>query len=350
MLVTDPDRKGFAMQDALPLTLAEDLRDYVLVDSAVPALDRIMADPAFAGVFDALASFVATEARTLVLVIGNHDIELAFPTVQRRLRARLCGSSLAARARLEFSAAGAGYTCTVGGRRVFCIHGNEVDAWNYNRYEDLARVARRLNAGQTLAASEWTPNAGTRMVKDVMNAVKRRYAWIDLLKPEDSAAIGTLLALDPAQEIGLGHLEAVERERVLLHAAVAEHLDLAAGHAGGGEGGLVGAGDLLGEEHRQAAPVGGVRVGARQQRHHMGARGVSDPGLVAGDLPDVAVEHGAEHLLRDFGHSGCGRRFVAFGGHAVLQCKPPSAPIEALRRGLLEPRAELRIHTRFSLP
>ena len=118
-------------------TLAEDLRDYVLVDSAVPALDRIMADPAFAGVFDALASFVATEARTLVLVIGNHDIELAFPTVQRRLRARLCGSSLAARARLEFSAAGAGYTCTVGGRRVFCIHGNEVDAWNYNRYEDL---------------------------------------------------------------------------------------------------------------------------------------------------------------------------------------------------------------------
>ena len=34
-------------------------------------------------------------------------------------------------------------------------------------------------------------NAGTRMVKEVMNEVKRRYAWIDLLKPETSAAVGT---------------------------------------------------------------------------------------------------------------------------------------------------------------
>jgi hypothetical protein len=37
------------------------------------------------------------------------------------------------------------------------------------------------------------------MVKDVMNEVKRRYAWIDLLKPETQAAIGVLVVLDPAQ-------------------------------------------------------------------------------------------------------------------------------------------------------
>ncbi len=196
-------------------TLAEDMDDYVLVEKAVPALDRIMSDVAFAGVFDALASLVTTEARTLVLVIGNHDIELAFPTVQRRLRARLCGNSLTARARLEFSAAGAGYTCVVGGKRVFCIHGNEVDAWNYNRYEDLTRVARRLNAGQTLAASEWTPNAGTRMVKDVMNSIKRRYAWIDLLKPEAEAAARTLLAIDPTQAKAVTELFAVIGQKVL---------------------------------------------------------------------------------------------------------------------------------------
>jgi len=47
------------------------------------------------------------------------------------------------------------------------------------------------------------------MVKEVMNEVKRRYAWIDLLKPEDSAAIGTLLALDPAQARKLTSLASI---------------------------------------------------------------------------------------------------------------------------------------------
>jgi UDP-2,3-diacylglucosamine pyrophosphatase LpxH len=196
-------------------TLAEDGTGYVAVDEAVQMLTRIMADPAFAGVFDALAVFVATARRTLVLVIGNHDIELAFPPVQRRLRARLCGDSLEARARLEYSTAGAGYTCLVGGNLVHCIHGNEVDAWNYNRYEDLARVSRRLNAGQTLAASDWKPNAGTRMVKDVMNNVKRRYAWIDLLKPEAEAAARTLLAIDPTQAKAVTELFGIIGEKVV---------------------------------------------------------------------------------------------------------------------------------------
>ena len=39
------------------------------------------------------------------------------------------------------------------------------------------------------------------------------------------------LALDAAEQVRRRHAEAVEAELVLLHAAVAEHLDLAAGHA-----------------------------------------------------------------------------------------------------------------------
>ena len=35
------------------------------------------------------------------------------------------------------------------------------------------------------------------MVKDMMNGIKSRYAWVDLLKPETDAAVGVLLALDP---------------------------------------------------------------------------------------------------------------------------------------------------------
>jgi UDP-2,3-diacylglucosamine pyrophosphatase LpxH len=180
-------------------SLAEDIGGYVAVADAVAMVERIFAYDTFKPVWDALAAFVAKPLRTLVIVIGNHDIELAFPPVQRAILARLAGDNLEARARIEFSTMGAGYPCLVGDASVFCTHGNEVDPWNYNRYEDLSRAARRLNAGRTLDPSEWQPNAGTKMVKDVMNQVKRKYAWIDLLKPEAQAAVGVLLVLDPAQ-------------------------------------------------------------------------------------------------------------------------------------------------------
>jgi UDP-2,3-diacylglucosamine pyrophosphatase LpxH len=181
-------------------TLAEEgVSGYVAVDEAEATLERIMNDASFAPIWDALATFVHTDKRTLVIIIGNHDVETAFPSVQRLIVERLSNGDNAAKARIEFSAAGAGYGCMVGKARVFCTHGNEVDAWNFNRYEDLSRVARRLNAGLTLSRDEWTPNAGTRMVKEVMNEVKKKYAWIDLLKPETSAAIGALIALDPSQ-------------------------------------------------------------------------------------------------------------------------------------------------------
>ncbi|MCF6158007.1 MAG: hypothetical protein E3K32_05415 [wastewater metagenome] len=190
-------------------TLAEDIRGYVAVDEAIDTVTRIMDDKSFSGIWEALSDFVKKKGRTLVIVIGNHDIEVSFPPVQRLIQSRLAGEDLRARARIEFSTTGAGYTCLVGNARIFCTHGNEVDAWNYNRYEDLAKVARRLNAGRTLDPNEWYPNAGTRMVKEVMNEVKQRYAWIDLLKPETSAAVGTLVVLDPSQLTKISNLVSI---------------------------------------------------------------------------------------------------------------------------------------------
>jgi UDP-2,3-diacylglucosamine pyrophosphatase LpxH len=195
-------------------TLAEELPGYVAVEQAVSVVERIMKDASFSCIWDALAAFVAGERRTLVFIIGNHDIEMAFPTVQRLIMKRLAGDDLVKRARIEFSTTGAGYTCTVGNARIYCTHGNEVDAWNYNRYEDLAKVGRRLNAGRSLDAKEWYPNAGTRMVKEVMNEVKEKYKWIDLLKPETQAAVGTLIVLDPSQAKKITDLVSIVGERV----------------------------------------------------------------------------------------------------------------------------------------
>jgi UDP-2,3-diacylglucosamine pyrophosphatase LpxH len=178
-------------------TLAEEGSTYIAVETAVSVVTRIMDDASFKPVWDALAAFVQTPQRSLVFVIGNHDIEVALPPVQRLIRERLTGGQLDALARLEFSTMGAGFTATVAGAKVYCTHGNEVDIWNYNRYEDLSRVARHLNAGKPWPAEQWHANAGTRMVKDVMNKVKQRFAWIDLLKPETKAALSTLLVLAP---------------------------------------------------------------------------------------------------------------------------------------------------------
>ncbi len=207
-------------------TLTEDLPERAGEDDVRNTVSRIVDDAAFAPIWQALAAFALTPRRTLVLVIGNHDLELALPPVQRLLRERLCGSDAEAPAhgRLLLSTAGAGFACRVGGARVFCIHGNEVDAWNFNRYEALARMSRRLAAGLPLHRDDWQPNAGTRLVREVMNPIKRRYAWIDLLKPETAAALGTLLVLDPWQAARIVALPGIVDERRRGTAAVRARL------------------------------------------------------------------------------------------------------------------------------
>lgn len=195
-------------------TLAEDTGGYIAFDNAVDVVQRIMDDDAFKPIWKALAELVHAEGRSLVFVLGNHDIELAFPAVQTLVIDRLAGDNPAARGRITFSTMGAGYACEVGGKRVFCTHGNEVDAWNYIRYEDLAKAGRRLNCGRSLKPGEWEPNAGTKMVKDIMNGIKRTYPWIDLLKPETKAAMGVLIAIDPSQAGQLRHILPVVGERI----------------------------------------------------------------------------------------------------------------------------------------
>jgi len=241
-------------------TLAEKTNGYVAVNDAVETIDRIMRYPEFAAVWDALAGFVKLANRTLVIVLGNHDIELAFPSVQRLIVGRLAGDDSAARSRIEFSTAGAGFPCRVGGARVFCTHGNEVDPWNYIRYEDLSKAARRISTGRALDPSEWEPNAGTKLVKDVMNDVKGRYAWIDLLKPETSAAVGVLLVLDSKQISKINRIGPIVGELVTGHREFDQRLS-----AGGfaqpdiTSGRLTTADTLLGPNVMQAISGGGMQ-------------------------------------------------------------------------------------------
>ena len=55
-------------------TLAEDTGGYIAVDNAVATVERIIRHASFADVWQALAEFVRTPKRTLVLAVGNHDL------------------------------------------------------------------------------------------------------------------------------------------------------------------------------------------------------------------------------------------------------------------------------------
>ncbi|UCF17248.1 MAG: metallophosphoesterase [Phycisphaerales bacterium] len=179
-------------------SLAEDeVNGYVALDgeTAVRMMDHIFTDASFVAVWDPLARFVGRPKKHLVLVVGNHDIELGLPVVAYAIKRRLASDEDAA-ARIHFATDGGGIACRVGGARVFCTHGNELDEWNWVDFTKLGELANATNAGRAVDPSKWKANAGTRLVVDVMNKVKRRYPIVDILKPEAAAVASVLVALD----------------------------------------------------------------------------------------------------------------------------------------------------------
>jgi UDP-2,3-diacylglucosamine pyrophosphatase LpxH len=183
------------------LVLNGDIVDFLAAEGAchfdpegAPAkLRAVIADPAFAPVFAALARFTRKPGRLLVLVLGNHDVELALPEVQEVLLGAIVGDDVAARARVRVAMDGTGYACLVGAERVYCVHGNDADSWNLVDQDALRKYIRAVKQGGLREPP--TANAGTRLVVDVMNAVKRDYPFVDLLKPETVPVPAVLAAL-----------------------------------------------------------------------------------------------------------------------------------------------------------
>lgn len=175
--------------------LAEANPHYFDPVGAVGKLQRIASDASFGPVFDALRQFVLKANRTLIINLGNHDLELALPWVRHWLLAELSSGQDRARGRIQLVFDGTGYLCRVGDASVLCVHGNDADAWNVCDYDALRQIGRDGNMGRQ--PEPWTPNAGTKLVIDVMNTIKRDFPFVDLLKPEVAAVVPTLLALNP---------------------------------------------------------------------------------------------------------------------------------------------------------
>jgi UDP-2,3-diacylglucosamine pyrophosphatase LpxH len=209
-LAAQPAKDGLALviNGDMVDFLAEPGAKYFDPTGAVDKLERISMDPSFAPVWRALQRFVAVPDRWLVITLGNHDLELALPWVREWLLRTLSQSDSAARGRVTLAFDGAGFFCRVGPAKVYCVHGNDVDTWNITDYEALRRHGRDAFQGRRPPES-WIPNAGTKLVIDVMNEIKRRYPFVDLLKPEAEAVIPFLYALEPRLRPQLGQVAAI---------------------------------------------------------------------------------------------------------------------------------------------
>jgi UDP-2,3-diacylglucosamine pyrophosphatase LpxH len=164
-------------------------------DGAIGKLDRIAGDKSFAPVWNALKKLVRTKGRRLIITLGNHDVELALPWVREHFLDLLADGDDAARGRIVLAFDGTGFLCRVGNATVLCLHGNEVDDWNITDFETIRRSGRDLQQGRSV--DPWIPNAGTYLVIEVMNDIKKGYPFVDLLKPELEAVIPILLAVAP---------------------------------------------------------------------------------------------------------------------------------------------------------
>jgi UDP-2,3-diacylglucosamine pyrophosphatase LpxH len=147
------------------------------------------------GFFDALAHMLR-DGHRVTFVLGNHDVELSLPRVRARLE------DVLGPGRLRFVYDGEAYA--VG--RVLIEHGNRYDRWNLLNFDRLREERSVRSRGLPIDDRRdrfFRAPAGTLLVMSFMNPLKRRYRFIDLLKPETGAVLPLLLALEPDLEVGL---------------------------------------------------------------------------------------------------------------------------------------------------
>lgn len=136
-------------------------------------------------VWDSLRDLVAAEAR-LTVMLGNHDVELSLPST-RQLLMETIGAG-----RVEFIYDN--QALVVGS--VLIEHGNRYDKWNVVSHDALRAIRSAMSRGESPIKYIGPP--GSQLVKDVMNPIKEKYPFVDLLKPENSGMLPILAVLEPS--------------------------------------------------------------------------------------------------------------------------------------------------------
>lgn len=160
---------------------------------AVTQAEQICQNPVTQRVLHAIGDVLAAGG-DVVIRLGNHDIELALPGVQATLRAHL-GQPAAVSQRLQFQRGNEPALLDVGGARILVTHGEQNDEWNKVDYPHLPGPG----APRSASAESFRYAAGSKLVKTIMNPLKRAYRLklIDLIKPDFQGGVLTALAVSP---------------------------------------------------------------------------------------------------------------------------------------------------------
>lgn len=155
--------------------------------AAVAKLHNVLADPSFADVFQALGRLVARGDR-LTILLGNHDVELALPAVQRALLHELNASPH----RVKFIADGRALRLG----SLLIEHGNRYDPSNENDW-NAVRVIASAQSRFEQSPVTLRPSAGSYVVEKVVSPLKTQYPFIDLLQPQGEVLALLLVAFEP---------------------------------------------------------------------------------------------------------------------------------------------------------
>lgn len=141
-------------------------------NGALEKLETIFARNA--ELFDGFARCAQNVARFTIL-LGNHDIELAYPRVRDALFRRLQTGPH----RCHFIQGNEAYR--IGD--LLIEHGNRYDSWNAIDHDGLRQIVSCASRG-AIPPRELAICPGSLLVHGAMNPLKERYHFIDLLKPE----------------------------------------------------------------------------------------------------------------------------------------------------------------------
>jgi UDP-2,3-diacylglucosamine pyrophosphatase LpxH len=165
--------------------------------NALGKLNRILFDTK--AVWDALAA-LRRDGTPITILLGNHDVELSLPALRARLAERLGGP-------VDFLVDNEAFTVGT----LLIEHGNRYDAFNAVDHDGLRRLRSQLSRKET-PREDLRVQPGSRLVSDVMNEIKARYPFIDLLKPETAGVLALAGALGGATWARAGKLVKIAAE------------------------------------------------------------------------------------------------------------------------------------------
>jgi UDP-2,3-diacylglucosamine pyrophosphatase LpxH len=155
------------------------------------ALDKIQEiTQASAQVFGIFGRFLQNPANSITVLLGNHDVELAYPEVRAEVEKAILAAAGGAAGGLNFLQDRTTYRFSINGVLAQVEHGNANDPWNALNYNSLFQ-----DAETGTGTFRYPP--GTHFVFDVINTFKGQFRFVDVLKPEMPAVPLILLALRP---------------------------------------------------------------------------------------------------------------------------------------------------------